>query len=278
MVENFTKLGQLRGLIEECKDVVVLFSGGVDSTFLLRICRDTLGDGHCLPVIVSSPLYPERELIDAKNVACLIGTTPIVVKTSQMEDKRFIRNEKDRCYYCKLHIAKIAREIAEEKGIAHIIEGSNIDDTLDFRPGLKACREMGIRSPLIDAGLTKREIRVISKALGLPTHDKPSNACLASRIPYGTPIEPFMLMMIDNSERFLNDMGFGLCRVRHHGDIARIEVLKGDLERIIQKRKEIVEALKGYGFTYITIDLEGYRQGEGITNNIDTQLLSMLKI
>jgi uncharacterized protein len=263
-VEDSTKLGQLKRLIEGYKDVVVLFSGGVDSTFLLRVCRDTLGDGHCLPVIVSSPLYPERELVDAKNIACLIGTTPLIAKASQMEDKRFIRNEKERCYYCKLHIAKIAREIAIEKGYAHIIEGSNIDDTLDFRPGLKACKEMGIKSPLIEARLTKREVREISKAFGLPTHDKPSNACLASRIPYGTPIEPFMLRMIDNSERFLNDIGFGLCRVRYHGSIARIEVLDGEIERMIHKREEVVKALKGYGFTYITIDLEGYRTGRKI--------------
>lgn len=273
-MEHSLKLEQLKKIIVEYKEVVVLFSGGVDSTFLLKICKDTLENGHCLPIIASSPLYPERELIEAENLARFIGTTPLIINASYMDDERFTKNERDRCYHCKLHISKIAMDIAKRRGYAHIIEGSHLDDTLDFRPGLKACRDMGIKSPLIESGLTKREVRDISKALGLPTHDRPSNACLASRIPYGTPIEPFMLRMVDDSEKFLNDMGFSLCRVRYHGSIARIEVQDGEIERIIQMKNEIVKALKGYGFAYVTIDLGGYRTGSmnEAKNNMNSAL------
>jgi uncharacterized protein len=274
-MEHSLKLEQLKKIIIEYKDVVVLFSGGVDSTFLLKICKDTLGNGHCLPVIVSSPLYPERELTEAENLARFIGTAAIIINASYMEDERFTKNERDRCYHCKLHISKIAREIAKGKGYAHIIEGSHLDDTLDFRPGLKACREMGIKSPLIESGLTKREVREISKALGLPTHDRPSNACLASRIPYGIPIEPFILRMVNDAEKFLKDMGFSLCRVRYHGSIARIEVQDGEIERIIKMKNEIVEALKGYGFAYVTIDLGGYRTGS--MNEAKANMISVPK-
>jgi uncharacterized protein len=255
------KYADLRKIIASLKKVVVAFSGGVDSTFLLKACTDVLGKANVVGFIGESPTCPAREVEEAKCLATLIGAEYLVRETTEMEDQNFVRNDRSRCYFCKSHLFRKAREIAEEKGYLHVVEGSNLDDMDDFRPGRKACTEQNIRSPLLEAGITKDEIRELSKALLLPTHDKPAFACLSSRIPYGVAIDEQALKKIERSEDFLRSLGIRQLRVRYHGTIARIEVMPGDFEKVIIHKEKISEALQVYGFAYVTIDLNGYRMG-----------------
>lgn len=255
------KYKKLQEIIGSLRKVVVAFSGGVDSTFLLKVCVDVLGSDNVLAFIGQSPTFPDREIEEAKRFASLIGAVHLIRETTEMEDSNFIQNDKSRCYYCKSHLFRKTREIAREKGYLHVVEGSNLDDMDDFRPGRKACKEQNVRSPLLEAGLTKKEIRGLSKALSLPTHDKPAFACLSSRIPYGVAIEEQALKKVECSEDFLRSIGIGQLRVRYHGAVARIEVMPEDFEKVITDRERIAEALKAYGFSYITLDLQGYRMG-----------------
>jgi pyridinium-3,5-biscarboxylic acid mononucleotide sulfurtransferase len=260
-VDTEEKFRILKDIIGSLKDVVVAFSGGVDSTFLLKVCVDVLGRDNVLAFIGQSPTCPDKEIEEAKRFAALIGAEHLIRETTEMEDNNFIRNDKSRCYYCKSHLFRKAWEIAQEKGFRSVAEGSNLDDMDDFRPGRKACKEQNVRSPLLEAGLTKKEIRGLSKALSLPTHDKPAFACLSSRIPYGVVIEEQALKKVERSEDFLRSIGIGQLRVRYHSAVARIEVMPEDFEKVIANRVRISEALQEYGFSYITIDLQGYRMG-----------------
>jgi uncharacterized protein len=233
----------------------------VDSTFLLKVCIDVLGKENVLAFIGLSPTCPTREIEEAEKLAAFIGAEHTIAETTEMEDHNFLENTTSRCYFCKTHLFDRAWEIAKERGFLHVLEGSNLDDMDDFRPGRKACLEQNVVSPLLIAELTKSEIRELSKRLSLPTHDKPSFACLSSRIPYGTSIDSAILKSIECSEDFIRGLGIRQLRVRYHGAVARIEVLPEDFPTILANRTAIMEALKRYGFSYVTLDLKGYTTG-----------------
>lgn len=255
------KYKKLEGVVGELENVVVAFSGGVDSTFLLRVCVDVLGRKNVLAFIGLSPICPKGEIEEAKSLSKFIGAEYVIEETSEMEDSNFIQNTSSRCYFCKTHLFDKAWEIAGKNGIIHVVEGSNIDDMDDFRPGRKACVEQHILSPLLTAELAKNEIRELSKKLSLPTHDKPPFACLSSRIPYGTPISIDILKKIELSEDFIRSLGIRQVRVRYHGNIARIEVISNDFDIIITNKTGIIETFKQHGFSYVTLDLKGYKTG-----------------
>ena len=255
------KYKNLKETIRPLSRVVVSFSGGVDSTLLLKVCLDTLGQENVLAMIGISPTYPNTEIEEAKRLADEMGAAYKTVDTHEMEDPDFVRNPQTRCYYCKANLFRIACELAGREGYRHVLEGSNLDDEKDFRPGRRAIAEWKVKSPLLEVGLTKKEIRVISKRLGLPTHNKPSYACLSSRIPYGTAITFELLNRVERSEVFLKGLGLKQVRVRCHNDIARIEVDPSDFPTVLREYEPIVEALKQLGFNYVTLDLQGYRSG-----------------
>jgi uncharacterized protein len=263
-----TKFERLKGIAKGLGRVLVAFSGGVDSTLLLKICIDTLGPENVLAVIGASPTYPARELVEARTIAQVVGANLLVVETKEMDDPDFIRNQRDRCYYCKRSLFDLMGDIAGQRGIDRIVEGSNLDDMSDFRPGRRAVEEKGVISPLLLAKLTKNDIREISRILDLPTHNKPAHACLASRIPYGTRIDRNLLKCIEDSEDFLKDLGFKQIRVRHHGDVARIEAPAQDFDTVVAKGAKIYEGLKNFGFTYVTLDLRGYTTGSMNENDL----------
>jgi uncharacterized protein len=260
--ETERKYEDLKDHLKSMGRVLVAFSGGVDSTFLLKVASDVLGD-NVLAVIASSETYPEREQKEALRLAEDLKVRYKLIRTKELDDPEFRDNPPERCYFCKKELFSRLKEIAAGENIPHVCDGSNFEDTFDFRPGTKAAAELGVRSPLKEAGLDKSEIRILSKKLGLPTWDKPAMACLSSRFPYFTRIEKESLRQIDAAEEFLKSMGFTQLRVRHHDRIARIEIPPRDFPRIVEEemRNAIVENLKKLGYLYVTIDLAGYRTG-----------------
>lgn len=243
--------------------VVVAYSGGVDSTFLLRAALDTLGADNVLAVIGDSESYPSREMAEAKQLAEEMGAHYRVIHTEELEDPKYAANPSNRCYFCKADLMSRILPIAQQEGYVAVLDGNNADDTGDWRPGHQAARERGVRSPLMEVEMTKADIREVSRELGLATWNKPSFACLASRIPYGTPITREALSSIEQAENLLRDLGFRQVRVRHHDTLARIEVTPEDITRFSDAtlRETITRQLRALGYQYVTLDLQGYRTG-----------------
>jgi uncharacterized protein len=242
--------------------VLVAFSGGVDSTYLLKVAKEELG-GKVLAVIARSETYPEKEVRAAVRTAGSLGVRPLLIETEEVENPKFAENSPLRCYYCKQELFSRLKEIAEARSIPYVLDGSNSDDRDDYRPGAKAARELGVRSPLREAGLKKEEIRLLSMEMGLPTWNKPSLACLASRFPYYTAIERRTLLKVGRAEELLRRIGITQVRVRHHGDIARIEIKPEEFGKLMadSARRKAVAGLKTLGYTYVALDLQGYRTG-----------------
>jgi len=256
------KWDRLRSLLREMKLAVLAYSGGVDSSVLLRAASEVLGP-NLIAVTAISETYPPAEIEPAKRFAVSLGVRHRILATEELTRDEFSRNAPDRCYHCKQELFGKLRQIADAEGIAYILDGTNIDDLRDHRPGRKAAGEFSVRSPLAEAGLTKQEVRALARRMDLPMWDKPSLACLSSRIPYGTPITLELLKNIQAAEDAIHALGIRQVRVRHHGDTARTEVEQNDLARLAagDVRQQIVDVFKELGYVYICLDLEGYRTG-----------------
>jgi uncharacterized protein len=269
MDELNKKLTNLRDRIRDLGSCAVAFSGGVDSTFVLKIAQEVLGD-RVVAVTALSESLPSGELAEAESLARRIGARHVVLRTYELQDANYLANAANRCYFCKTEMYARLGEFARTEQLGAVLDGLNQDDLEDRRPGRAAAVEQGVISPLVDAGLTKTEIRTLSRAMDLPTWDKPALACLSSRIPHGTPISLKALTQVDRAESFLRRLGVGQVRVRHHGEVARIEVEPQDFSLIRSNEPEIAAHLGALGFTEIVLDPDGYQTGK--TNSLSAQL------
>jgi uncharacterized protein len=254
------KLSRARERIAECGSAVVAFSAGVDSTFVLAVAREVLGD-RAIALTAHSPSVPQAERDEARALAVRLGVRHLERESHEQDDPGYVANGSDRCYHCKRELYRLCGEAARELGAGAILDGFNADDRRDHRPGHRAAEEALVRSPLAESGLTKAEVRAWSEAYGLPTWDKPQMACLASRIPYGTPVTPERLSQVERAEAALRALGLRDLRVRHHGDIGRVEVGEGDAETAFALRAKVAAAVKGAGFKIAALDLEPFRSG-----------------
>lgn len=252
------KLAALRQIIRNCGSALVAYSGGVDSALVLAVAHQELGD-RALGCIGDSPSYPRRELRDAVALVEQLGAPYRIINTLEYADAQYAANPANRCYFCKSELYNRLRQLAREEGWNAILDGSHLDDLTDHVNGMAAARERGVRSPLLEASIGKSEIRQLARELGLPVWDKPAMACLSSRVPHGTPITPKLLKQIESAEDVLAGLGFRQFRVRHHGELARIELPESDILRAVQQREQIVAAVHEAGYRYVTLDLGGFR-------------------
>lgn len=259
------KLDRLRTLLTEMASVMVAYSGGIDSAFVLKVAHDQLQE-KAVGITAISPTFPSIELETAERVAREIGARHEIVETDQLAIDDFVRNDANRCFHCKTDLYRLLGNLRQSKAVAYVVDGTNLDDLGDDRPGIQAAREWGVRSPLVEAELSKADIRILAKELGLSNWDKPAAACLSSRIPRGIVITGEQLRRVEEAEAVLHRDGFRHFRVRHHGEIARIELAQDELPRLMESdRRAVISArLKALGFKFVTVDLEGYRPG-GVT-------------
>jgi len=255
------KLSKLKRILLKCNSCLIAFSGGSDSTFLLKVASSILPKSKILSVTANSATYPKSELLFAREICRKIGVRHEVIHTQELSNKKFISNTRMRCYFCKKELFSRLISIARKNNIKYVLDASNDSDKTDFRPGAKAKLEAGVRSPLEEAGITKNDIRALSRKLGLVTWDKPAQACLASRIPYGVRISIPILKRVNKAEAAVRKLRFKQVRVRHYNGLCRIEVAKEEIPRLIMKSQAIVDKLKKLGYNYVTLDLEGYRIG-----------------
>src|SRR5438876_3954873 len=259
---TLVKYEHLEAILGEMESVLVAYSGGVDSALLLKVAHDVLGT-RAIGAIATSPAYAAEETEEALAVAEQMGIPVITLETHELEDERYVANDFNRCYFCKTELFTRLEPLAKQYNLRHIAYGVNKDDDSDFRPGQRAAREFSVRGPLKEAGMGKREIRAVARLLGVPIWDKPAMACYSSRIPYGSKVDVASLQMIYKAEKLLRDLGFRQVRVRHHDKIARIEVERSELPRLIEDEisRIVTDGLRKIGYTYVTVDLLGYRTG-----------------
>src|SRR6266849_5672502 len=262
------KLARMRAIFAPMRSVIVAFSGGVDSAFVLKVAHDAIGD-RVLALTTTSPTMPDQDRLSALEMAARIGARHLIIESNELEIPGYAQNPLNRCYLCKHNLFAVCEAKAHELGIETIVDGLNLDDLHDYRPGIKAASELRVRHPLVEAEMTKAEIRELSRSLGLPTWDRPASPCLSSRFPYGTRITPERLQRVEAAERFLRAHGFRELRVRFHGEVARLEVEAREIPRLLEIRETVDRELKKIGFRFVTVDLKGFRSGslnEGIVN------------